>query len=131
MRKVTLSMKAQEKCNTIKRLAEGHITKSCAAVKIGCTTRHVNRLLSAIAQKANKPSSMGIPDANLLMLFLTSKSRRSSLYTAINTGMPISPIAANSSRKKMTSPSLLSASAASSLRNSSSLQEPSGVPKSS
>ena len=46
MRKVTLSMKAQEKYNTIKRLAEGHISKSYAAVKIGCTKRHINRLLN-------------------------------------------------------------------------------------
>lgn len=37
MRKVLLSMKAQEKFEVIKRLAEGHITKSTAAVKIGCT----------------------------------------------------------------------------------------------
>jgi len=45
MRKVTLSMKAQEQYDIIKRLAEGHITRNYAAVKIGCTGRHVNRLL--------------------------------------------------------------------------------------
>lgn len=38
-------MKAQEKFEIIKRVADGHITKNTAAVKIGCTVRHVNRLL--------------------------------------------------------------------------------------
>lgn len=45
MRKVTLSMKAQDQYEVIKRLAEGHISKKHAAVKIGCTERHINRLL--------------------------------------------------------------------------------------
>lgn len=45
MRKVTLSMKAQEQYEIIKRLADDHISKKYAAVKIGCTTRHINRLL--------------------------------------------------------------------------------------
>jgi Integrase core domain. len=45
MRKVTLSMKAQEQYNIIKRLAQGHVTKNYAALKIGCTKRHINRLL--------------------------------------------------------------------------------------
>lgn len=45
MRKVTLSMKAQEQYEIIKRLADGHISKKYAAVKIGCTPRHINRLL--------------------------------------------------------------------------------------
>lgn len=45
MRKVTLSMKAQEQYDIIKRLAEHHISKDYAAVKIGCTKRHINRLL--------------------------------------------------------------------------------------
>lgn len=50
MRKVLLSMKSQEKYEVIKRLAEGHITKQTAAVKIGCTLRHVNRLLNKYQQ---------------------------------------------------------------------------------
>ena len=45
MRKVLLSMKAQEQYEIIKRLAEGHISKNYAAIKIGCTKRHINRLL--------------------------------------------------------------------------------------
>lgn len=51
MRKVILSMKAQEKYETIKRLAEGHISKTTAAVKIGCTVRHVRRLLDTYHTK--------------------------------------------------------------------------------
>ena len=46
MRKVTLSMKAQEQYEIIKRLVENHISKDYAAVKIGCTRRHINRLLN-------------------------------------------------------------------------------------
>lgn len=34
-----------EKYEVIKRLAQGHISKQAAAVKISCTPRHVNRLL--------------------------------------------------------------------------------------
>jgi len=45
MKKVTLSMKAQEQYEIIKRLAEGHITKKYAEIKIGCSRRHINRLL--------------------------------------------------------------------------------------
>ncbi|MEG0835674.1 MAG: helix-turn-helix domain-containing protein [Lachnospiraceae bacterium] len=45
MRKVTLSVESQEKYEIIKKLAEGHISKQTAAVKIGCTQRHINRLL--------------------------------------------------------------------------------------
>ena len=51
MRKVLLSMEAQEKYEIIKRLLEGHITKTAAAVKIGCTVRHVRRLLTTYQQK--------------------------------------------------------------------------------
>lgn len=51
MRKVILTMKANEKYETIKRLAEGHITKETAMVKIGCTRRHINRLLQTYEKK--------------------------------------------------------------------------------
>lgn len=44
-------MEAQEKYQVIKRLAEGHMTKSTAAVKIGCTQRHVSRLLNIYFSK--------------------------------------------------------------------------------
>lgn len=45
MRKVQLSMRAQEKYEIIKMLSEGHITSSTASVKIGCSPRHIRRLL--------------------------------------------------------------------------------------
>lgn len=45
MRKVVLSMKAQEKYETIRRLAEGRISKETAAVKIGCTLRHFGEMI--------------------------------------------------------------------------------------
>lgn len=48
MRKVHLSMKAQQKYDIIKKSADGHITKSYASVKIGCTPRHIKRLLKNI-----------------------------------------------------------------------------------
>ena len=42
---VELSMDAQEKYEVIKRVSEGHVTKGYAVVKLGCTKRHINRLL--------------------------------------------------------------------------------------
>lgn len=51
MRKVTLSMQAQEKYEIIKQLAEGHITKNTATVKIGCTSRHIARILKRYQQE--------------------------------------------------------------------------------
>lgn len=51
MRKVTLKMKAQEQYQVIKRLEEGHISKNYAAIKIGCTRRHINRLLKKYTTK--------------------------------------------------------------------------------
>lgn len=46
MRKVVLSMEAQEKYEIIKRLAEGHINKQRAVSQTGYSLRHVNRLLA-------------------------------------------------------------------------------------
>jgi len=54
MRKVQLTMGAQEKYEIIKRLAENHISKNTAALKIGCTVRHINRLLIIYRQKGKE-----------------------------------------------------------------------------
>lgn len=51
MREVSLSMEAQEKYEIIKRLAEGHITKEYASITIGCTVRHIYRLLNTYRSK--------------------------------------------------------------------------------
>lgn len=51
MRKVTLSMKAQEQYEIIKRLTEGHISKDYAAIRIGCTKRHISRLLKKYTEE--------------------------------------------------------------------------------
>lgn len=51
MRKVTLSMDALEKYQIIKRTAEGHFSKQTASIKIGCTIRHINRLLNKYQQE--------------------------------------------------------------------------------
>lgn len=61
MRKVTLSMKAQEQYKIIKRLAECHITKEYAAIRIGCTRRHINRLL----EKYNTKGKAGFIHGNI------------------------------------------------------------------
>ena len=45
MRKVTLSLNAQEKYEIIKNLVERTGNKERAAVKLGCSLRHVNRLI--------------------------------------------------------------------------------------
>lgn len=60
MRKVTLSMKAQEQYEIIKRLAECHITKEYAAIKLSCTRRHINRLL----EKYNTKGKAGFIHGN-------------------------------------------------------------------
>lgn len=45
MRKVILTLEAQEKYEIIKRLVDEHGNKKAAALKIGCTLRHINRLI--------------------------------------------------------------------------------------
>lgn len=45
MRKVNLSMSEQEKYDIIKSLVDHHGNKKRAAVQLGCTVRHVNRLI--------------------------------------------------------------------------------------
>ena len=45
MRKVTLSMNEQEKYEIIKSLVDHNGNKERAALKLGCTRRHVNRLI--------------------------------------------------------------------------------------
>jgi len=45
MRKVSLSMNEQQKYEIIKSLVDHHGNKKRAAVKLGCTIRHVNRLI--------------------------------------------------------------------------------------
>ena len=46
MRKVELQLDEYNKYEVIKSLAEGHLTKQSASIKIGCTLRHINRLLT-------------------------------------------------------------------------------------
>lgn len=45
IRKVDLNMREQEKYEIIKKLAETNGNKKRAALKIGCTQRHINRLI--------------------------------------------------------------------------------------
>lgn len=51
MRKVTLTLEAQEKYEIIKRLVVEHGNKQAAALKIGCSIRHINRLIKKYEKK--------------------------------------------------------------------------------
>ena len=54
MRKVVLTMNEQMKYETIKKVADGLMSKSTAEVKLGITRRHVNRLLLAYRNGGGK-----------------------------------------------------------------------------
>lgn len=45
MRKVNLNMTEEEKYTTIKKLVETDGNKKRAALTLGCTVRHVNRMI--------------------------------------------------------------------------------------
>lgn len=45
IRKVDLNMKEEEKYIAIKRLVETDGNKQRAAINLGCTVRHINRLI--------------------------------------------------------------------------------------
>lgn len=59
MRKVNLTMNELEKYEVIKRLSEGHINKATASVKIGCTIRHISRLLIKYKAEGKEAFSHG------------------------------------------------------------------------
>lgn len=59
MRKVELTMKEQEKYRVIKKLAETNGNKKRAAVELGCTTRTINRLLTAYRKQGKAAFSHG------------------------------------------------------------------------
>ena len=45
IRKVNLSMDEQKKYEVIKKLVDEHANKQRAAVTLGCTVRHINRMI--------------------------------------------------------------------------------------
>lgn len=82
MRKVQLTMEAQEKYEIIKRLAENHISKNTAAVKIGCTVRHVNRLLVIYRQKGKEGFLHG--NTGRLPVHALSEQQKAEIITLYN-----------------------------------------------
>jgi len=54
MRKVNLNMKENEKYKIIKKLVETNGNKKRAAISIGCTTRHINRLIKGYKDKGKE-----------------------------------------------------------------------------
>jgi len=54
MRKVNLNMKENEKYKIIKKLVETDGNKKRAAISIGCTTRHINRLIKGYKDKGKE-----------------------------------------------------------------------------
>lgn len=51
MRKVTLEMTEEDKYNTIKKLVEVDGNKQRAANHLGCTVRHINRMIKDIKKR--------------------------------------------------------------------------------
>lgn len=45
LKRIDLRMNEQQKYDVIKSLVDHNSSKKAAAVKLGCTTRHVNRLI--------------------------------------------------------------------------------------
>jgi hypothetical protein len=51
MRKVILTMDESKKYETIKRLVDNDGNKQRAALELGCTIRHINRMIRGYKQK--------------------------------------------------------------------------------
>ena len=51
MRKVVLNMKEQDKYLTIKKVAEGKLSKHATTVRLSLTRRQINRLLASYQHK--------------------------------------------------------------------------------
>jgi len=54
MRKVILTMDEEKKYTTIKKLVETHGNKNRAAVDLGCTVRHINRMIKGYNEKGKE-----------------------------------------------------------------------------
>lgn len=59
MRKVTLRMTEELKYNTIKKLIETNGNKQRAAIQLGCTLRHINRMIVGYKEKGKEYFSHG------------------------------------------------------------------------
>ena len=87
IRKVELSMDEQKKYEVIKSLADHPApNKQRAALTLGCTVRHINRMLKGYKEHGKAYFIHGnrgrIPSPMKLVILL-------SIYTATNTMMPI------------------------------------------
>lgn len=90
IRKVELSMDEQKKYEVIKSLADHPApNKQRAALTLGCTVRHINRMLKGYKEHGKayfihgtEDVSQPIPSPMKLVILL-------SIYTATNTMMPI------------------------------------------
>ena len=54
IRRIDLTMDEQRKYEVIKKLVEGKGNKNAAALKLGITPRHVNRLIEAYKKKGKE-----------------------------------------------------------------------------
>ena len=90
IRKVELSMDEQKKYEVIKSLADHPApNKQRAALTLGCTVRHINRMLKGYKEHGkayfihgHRRRNQPIPSPMKLVILL-------SIYTATNTMMPI------------------------------------------
>lgn len=68
IRKVELTMDEQKKYEVIKKLVDENGNKSRAALTLGLTPRHINRLVKAYKEKGKAPSYMVTEGASLQQL---------------------------------------------------------------
>lgn len=59
IRKVDLTLNEQTKYEVIKKLSESNGNKKAAAIRLGCTVRHVNRMLKGYQEKGKEYFSHG------------------------------------------------------------------------
>ena len=90
IRKVELSMDEQKKYEVIKSLADHPApNKQRAALTLGCTVRHINRMLKGYKNMAKPILSMATEDVNQPIPSPMKLVILLSIYTATNTMMPI------------------------------------------
>lgn len=85
IRRIDLTMDEQRKYEVIKKLVEGKGNKNAAALKLGITPRHVNRLIEAYKKKGKKRSYMETGEESHPEQQQTESDRMSSISTAQNT----------------------------------------------
>ena len=76
MRRIDLTMNEQKKYEVIKRLVDEGGNKDRAALTLGITKRHLNRLINAYKEKVRLPSHMATKVVNPFLPYLIKPDMR-------------------------------------------------------